>query len=185
MFSETELFNQPLDAWNVANVKDMSHMFYRAVSFRQSLHIWSVAPVTNINHMFDSTFDVLLRPPGRRFGVLPDTVPFEEGGMDQLPLPTLLYGLHKRLPIDVCLEVRRTLWEPLTEQTIADAVREWKSGSNSRWGPIELWDVRQVTYMDHLFDEEHDFNADLSRWDVSNVKSMAAINSTERSIPGT
>ena len=45
------------------------------------------------------------------------------------------------------------------------------------YGPMEDWDVSQVTNMENLFDLEGeystDFNVDLSRWDVSNVTDMS------------
>lgn len=132
-------------------------------------------PTTNITDMFDDTFDVILRPPGRRFGGLPHTVPFQDGDMDKLPLSTLLHGLYARLPLDVCREIRRMLWEPLTDRTIRIAVTEWTHGANSRWGPIELWDVHQVSIMNKLFVAMPQFNADVSRWDVSHVTSMATM----------
>eukprot|EP01033_Poteriospumella_lacustris_P025260 gene25260-gene22787 len=147
-------------------------MFHGALSFQQSLRTWAVAPTTNIKDMFDDTFDVILRPRDRRFGLLPETVSFPDGDMDQLPLAMLLHGLYARLPIDICREIRRTLWEPLSNRTMLNAVNEWGSGGNSRWGPIELWDVRQVTNMTSVFCSEVTFNEDLSRWDVSHVTSM-------------
>ena len=45
-------FNQPLDKWNVSNVKDMSMMFDNAKSFNQPLNNWNVSNVTSISTMF-------------------------------------------------------------------------------------------------------------------------------------
>lgn len=73
-----------------------------------------------------------------------------------LPLTSLLSELHARLPLDVCREIRQTLWEPLTDATIHEAVGLWcddttRSVAVNRFGLIELWDVRLVTNMDRLF----------------------------------
>ncbi len=40
------------------------------------------------------------------------------------------------------------------------------------YGPIELWDVSQITYMSGLFKENKTFNEDISKWNVSNVTNM-------------
>ena len=32
-----EAFNQPIDKWNVSNVKEMANMFHDALSFKQTL----------------------------------------------------------------------------------------------------------------------------------------------------
>eukprot|EP01042_Synura_sphagnicola_P036727 gene36727-biopygen22585 len=94
-----------------------------------------------------------------------------------LSLTFVLGELHTRLPLDICREIRQTLWEPLTDDTIHEAVRLWRkkatqSAALNRFGYIELWDVRQVTNMDRLFQSKKSFNEDLSRWDVSHVRSM-------------
>ena len=38
MFANASSFNQPLNNWNVSNVKFMNDMFYHARSFNQPLH---------------------------------------------------------------------------------------------------------------------------------------------------
>jgi hypothetical protein len=38
MFCKAEFFNQPLNDWNVSNVKNMEGMFLDAESFNQPLH---------------------------------------------------------------------------------------------------------------------------------------------------
>ena len=40
------------------------------------------------------------------------------------------------------------------------------------YGPIENWDVSEVTNMRSLFYQKGTMNADLSRWDVSGVTTM-------------
>ena len=54
-----ELFNQPLNTWNVSNVIDMSTMFLGCVNFNQPLNNWNVSNVTNMHGMFYGcdTFD--------------------------------------------------------------------------------------------------------------------------------
>ena len=42
MFCFCEKFNQPLDKWDVSNVRHMKDMFYRCDSFNQSLKSWKL-----------------------------------------------------------------------------------------------------------------------------------------------
>ena len=46
MFELASNFNEPLNAWDVNRVTDMSSMFYAAESFNQELNAWDVSRVT-------------------------------------------------------------------------------------------------------------------------------------------
>ena len=52
MFSVADLFNQPLNSWNVSKVTKMNLMFYNASSFNQPLNSWDVSSVFDISNMF-------------------------------------------------------------------------------------------------------------------------------------
>ena len=52
MFRGTSTFNQPLSGWNVSKVTNMSAMF-RSSSFNQPIGNWNVSKVTNMAQMFD------------------------------------------------------------------------------------------------------------------------------------
>ncbi len=45
MFYKARSFNQPLNNWNVSNVRNMGHMFYSAHSFNQPLNNWNVSTI--------------------------------------------------------------------------------------------------------------------------------------------
>ena len=53
MFYKARSFNQPLNNWNVSNVRNMGHMFYYATSFNQPLNSWDVSNVEDMGYMFD------------------------------------------------------------------------------------------------------------------------------------
>ena len=51
MFNGASSFNQPLNNWNVSNVKEMGYMFGDA-GFNQPLNNWDVSNVTDMGGMF-------------------------------------------------------------------------------------------------------------------------------------
>jgi len=64
MFSFNENFNQPLDSWNVQNVKDMSNMFNWCISFVQPLTSWEISVDADTALMFQSSgYPMDLMPP--------------------------------------------------------------------------------------------------------------------------
>ncbi|MBW5393262.1 BspA family leucine-rich repeat surface protein, partial [Brachyspira pilosicoli] len=48
-------FNQPLNSWNVSNVKTMESMFYSADSFNQPLDKWNTKKLSKMYSMFKYT----------------------------------------------------------------------------------------------------------------------------------
>ena len=52
MSKGAESFNQPLNNWNVSNVRVMCGMFWNARSFNQSLNNWNVSNVGDMGDMF-------------------------------------------------------------------------------------------------------------------------------------
>ncbi len=48
MFMDAYMFNQPLNSWNVSNVKNMRGMFHGASSFNQPLDRWDTSNVIDM-----------------------------------------------------------------------------------------------------------------------------------------
>ena len=71
--------------------------------------------------------------------------------------------------------VLRSTTEP---NNIQKAVNDWIRGSATKdaviakYGEIEEWDVSRVGRMDNLFKSKTSFNADVSKWNVTNVRNM-------------
>ncbi|WP_258018826.1 BspA family leucine-rich repeat surface protein, partial [Brachyspira hampsonii] len=57
MFVQALEFNQPLNDWDISNVKDTSYMFYLASKFNQPLDKWNVNKVKNMSYMFGGTYN--------------------------------------------------------------------------------------------------------------------------------
>ena len=102
--------------------------------------------------------------------------------LDRARMPSFCKSAH--LPTElVTLVVFFTAFLPVTDQTIRPLIRRWcQEDPSYNWeafGPIEYWDVSQVTDMSDLFCADGElvygfdkFNNDLSRWNVSQVTKM-------------
>jgi hypothetical protein len=55
MFEYADMFNQPLNSWNVGNVRNMHRMFWNAHAFNQPLNSWNVRDGTDISSIFNET----------------------------------------------------------------------------------------------------------------------------------
>ena len=60
---------------------------------------------------------------------------------------------------------------------LREAVDDWVAGSKesvrATYGAIEQWDTSEVTDMSSLFEDNSNFNANISLWDTSRVTNMA------------
>ena len=76
-----------------------------------------------------------------------------------------------RLSTDLCGIV--DIWIAGTYGTVTTEEKTAKDGIVVKYGEIEEWDVSRVTTMYSLFYFKTLFNADLSKWNVTNVESMS------------
>ncbi len=83
------------------------------------------------------------------------------------------------LPLLLALTaVPTTTWafEPLTDETIRDAVFRWLSDKDGgSYGPISDWNTSLVTDMSGLFIEQLPFNEPIGKWDTSKVTTMQSM----------
>ena len=64
----------------------------------------------------------------------------------------------------------------LHDNNIHDAVQLWiknREVALTMYGPIEEWNVSQVTSMEGLFQDCTDFNENIGSWNTSNVTNMS------------
>ena len=52
MFKGASSFNQPLDKWNLSNVKDISFTFAYCINFNQDLESWKLPENVNMKYTF-------------------------------------------------------------------------------------------------------------------------------------
>ena len=195
MFRETGEFNQDISNWNVSNVTDMSVMFYFAPAFNQDLSLWDVSSITNMTDVFSSSglstenYDAILNGWSTQslqtevlFGANELTYCNAQSARNLLTKPVSEGGKGwtindaGRASWDLC----SSLYIFSNRASLRAAVEEWVTDQPqalNSYGPINTWDVSQVSDMSLLFFSDTDtalnnFNEDISGWDVSNVTNM-------------
>ena len=144
MFSQATSFNQDIGSWNTGSVGDMNLMFYQAKAFNQDISKWNVDNVV----IYDS------------FGT---ESPLCKGSMCLIP-PNLSNSL-------ACSGTQAKAFETKTDFLTAIKAYNTNPCANTGYGNIEYWNTSKLTDMSSL-GFGPDFNADISRWDTSKVKSM-------------
>ena len=82
----------------------------------------------------------------------------------------------KKLPdLAIDLIYSFTIFKPDTKEILQKAVDDWCKNRHSamnKYGHISIWDTSLITDMSFLFNYKKEFNDDISKWDVSNVKNI-------------
>ena len=87
-----------------------------------------------------------------------------------------MYGGLKDVAWDEIIQRFPQLLIPMDNKTIRKAVNLYCSDSKkaiSIYGPIELWNISEVTRMSYMFWNATSFNKPLNNWDVSSVTGMS------------
>eukprot|EP00949_MAST-11_sp_MAST-11-sp1_P004829 g4829.t1 len=71
------------------------------------------------------------------------------------------------------LLVPRAIARPLTDDNVRPRVSV--ASLEEAFGPVETWDVSQVTDMSSMFHDAYAFNGDVSKWDVSQVTDIGSM----------
>ena len=110
----------------------------------------------------------------------------DDAGRTQRPLPVVLELCLYRVVSEQCggrilpFGVRQLIQDyafvQFNNDTLREAVNLWFSDqqrAESEYGPIGDWNLTRVTDTSNLFKDRRAFNADISRWNVSNVTNMS------------
>jgi surface protein len=145
MFFDNEVFNQPIDNWDVSNVTDMSNMFETAI-FNQPIGNWDVSSVTNMSYMFEhySAFNQ------------------DIGNWDVSSVTDMSYMFEEAI-----------FNQPIGDWDVSSVTNMRNMFYNSAFNQdIGNWDVSSVTDMFLMFADGSQFNQPIGDWDVSNVTDM-------------
>jgi surface protein len=186
MFEGALAFNGDLREWDTSSARFMTRMFYNADSFAQEL-CWDLSLVGTASMMLCST-QASLDPSCTPSDIL-EMVRCEGGDPSPAPSPVVAPTAVPTLrptPGDTTQATPPPSRAPvmvndngngnvLDDTSLRVAVDLWfsdRATAIESYGPIGDWDVSSVSNMERLFQNEEEFNDNISRWNTSNVNSM-------------
>jgi len=201
MFYMASMFNQPLYNWDTSNVVSMGSMFAWASYFNNGISGWDTSSVTDMDDMFNSATDfskpimfdisslssdpdlssmfhrsamgssscsyvsseyiscsVEPSPPSPPPSPPPPSPPPPHSFTERTALLDAVWDYH-------CEGNYNSLYCPTEE---ADN----QVTATDTYGPINHWDVSEITDMTNLFAGMESFNGEISGWDTSSVTTM-------------
>ena len=173
LFSGCDAFNHSLDKWDVSNVTDMSGLFSGCYSFNQPLNSWNVSKVKEMAYMFQAC-SVFNQPLDKWIVCNVTDMRQMFAGCNTFNQPLGNWIVNKvtnmKGTFSHCPSFNQSLndWDVRNVTTMEDMFH----GCHSFNQPLNDWNVSNVTDMDQMFRECHAFNQPLDKWDVSNVTEM-------------
>ena len=86
----------------------------------------------------------------------------------------MLVGIFDKMS-DGCKGVISSTRSCYPKKAVDDWIKggTWKENVVATYGPMNAWDMSEVTDISYLFYNKQTWNADLSNWDVSSVTDMS------------
>lgn len=169
MFHSAQSFNLPLEKWNVSNVIYMQSMFENAKSFNQPLESWNVSSVTNMSAMFLGATN-FNQPIGNWdvSNVTDISSMFRATGFNQ---PLESWNVGKVKAMYGVFGNAFNFNQPLNGWNVSNvlSMQEMFLGATNFNQSLESWNVGNVINMDHMFYNATSFNQPLGMWNISNV----------------
>ena len=173
LFSGCDAFNHSLDKWDVSNVTDMGGLFSGCYSFNQPLNSWDVSKVKEMDYMFQAC-PVFNQPLDK--WIVSNVTNMQQmfAGCNTFNQPIGNWKVNKvtnmKGTFSHCPSFNQSLndWDVSNVTTMEDMFH----GCDSFNQPLNDWNVSNVTDMDQMFRECTAFNQPLDKWDVSNVTEM-------------
>jgi surface protein len=157
MFYGAAAFDGDLSGWDVGNVTDMSYMFSLASSFNGDISSWDVGNVTNMYAMFSGYDNWNWKFVKSSFdGDLSD---WDVGNVTNMG--SMFDGAYSFNGDISGWDVGNVTYMSFMFY-----------GAEAFKGDLSGWDVGNVTYMGYMFNSAYSFNGDISGWDVGNVTDM-------------
>jgi len=164
MFFGCTSFNQPLDKWNVSNVREMANMFKGCTSFNQPLNTWTLFSSNNGKNKFTKLElrDMLFR------GMFSEFTERELQDMYSRFTELEVQGMFSG-----CSSFNQPLdnWDLNNVRVTISMFENCTSFNQS----LNKWNVSNIRSMNRMFYQCTSFNQPLDKWDVSETKRMNRI----------
>ena len=188
--SEVIFLYGDVSIWDVSKITDMSNLFRDNTTFNENIEEWDISTVTNMNSMFEgaSLFEYSLKTWSFRINPELTTEDMFKGATKlretyrnlidnpEIDFESWNYYFLEHFTSKLQLQTMIGLWIAPEDYPRDDIIYEY--------GPIEKWDVSQITDMSNLLNLVYEgmeknafesFNEDISEWDVSNVTDMTSM----------
>ena len=183
MFLNAKAFNQPIGDWSMGKVTNTSSMFNGAEAFDQDIGDWNMGNneyynpnngrwLTGryYNNMFEGAISF-----NQYIGYWDISAATRDGIFNNSKIHNdnsgnSGSGLYAGLGSNGNHFFSKTI---LTDSNLTTATQSADFDWSGNYGPIEKWDVRQVTNMTNVFDGKINFNEDISEWNMGNVENTS------------
>ena len=167
MFSEAEVFDQPIGDWTVGKVTTMQAMFRDTEAFKQDISKWDVGKVTNMSYMFQGAiaFDKDLSEWSDHVSLTVTTASM----FYNAPKVTAIPNWTKADGTRVCFDPSAHVNVMRDRAELKNIVDTATVNPNVNLNYLETCNV---TDMSKLFEDKTTFNGDVTKWDTSKVKNM-------------
>jgi surface protein len=159
MFQSASAFNQNISTWNVANVTNMSSMFYGAKLFNQNLSSWNISNVTDMSYMFaginDSNYNIFNN----------------NGSALTWTMGTAVTNMSFMFYYTNAFNQNISTWN-VANVTNISSMFKFATAFNQNIGS---WNVANVTTMLSMFNGASAFNQNIGSWNVANVTTMLSM----------
>jgi surface protein len=185
MFSNANVFNQPIGTWNTSSATDMNNMFRDGTpSFNQDVSNWNVSNVTNMSAMFKgaSSFNNGGSPNINNWNVSNVTnmwIMFSDATVFNQPLSnwnvakvTSLGGMFQRAR---AFNQNIGSWNTIKVNDISFMFFQANAFNNDGSSTINNWNTAAVTTMQQTFSFAFAFNQPIGNWNTNNVTSIYAM----------
>ena len=166
LFAFKHEFNENISKWDVSNVENMSHMFYKCLCFDSPLNSWDVSNVSDMSYMFDGCRQ--FNRPLERWDT--SNVRTMENMFSDCNAFNQLLNTHDEIigTINYSNIIKRNIVNSSESPNgLCNVIPKIISHLT-----YKTWDVSNVESMSGMFTNCHRFNKSLSHWNTKNIRNM-------------
>lgn len=192
LFKDADLFNDPVNHWDVSTIEDMRSTF-AGTNFNQPLNNWEVGNVTNMERIFEETpfnqdisnwdvsnvdrFFFMFRnsdfnQPVNNWDVSSSTNflgMFRDSSFNQ---PLDQWEVSSDASLSVMFKDNPAFNQPINSWEFSGSLRQTFQGATAFNQPLDQWTVAKGTNFNSTFDGATAFDQDLSSWQIASATVM-------------